>query len=175
MPMGDKSCLANRRRVCYNRLARRISTLVVCQLPKLKRRVRFPYPAPKKSHPVWGGFFLWQAGWESKRREHTKCAEENSPVDCFRRRGRVGGGSRRSDSRILLQTKNLVVSMAARFFLFCRFSIFVEIFKIVTLFVTLWNRELTCVALKNADHSSYHQRQFAYASKNKMSKNQKFD
>ena len=45
-----------------------------------------------------GGFFIWQAGWESKRREHTKCAEENRPVDCFRRRGRVGGNSRRSDS-----------------------------------------------------------------------------
>ena len=73
-------------------------SICTMQLPKLKRRVRFPYPAPNKETTPMGGFFIWQAGWESKRREHTKCAEENSPVDCFRRRGRVGGGSRRSDS-----------------------------------------------------------------------------
>ena len=34
--------------LCYNKFVRRISTLVVYQLPKLRRRVRFPYPALKK-------------------------------------------------------------------------------------------------------------------------------
>ena len=47
--------------LCYNKFVRRISTLVVYQLPKLRRRVRFPYPALKSCKTLLSyGFFIFR-------------------------------------------------------------------------------------------------------------------
>lgn len=51
-PVPTKKAVAKPPGVCYNQqvAVRRVSTSVVHRLPKPRRRVRFPYPAPKRNH-----------------------------------------------------------------------------------------------------------------------------
>ena len=54
IPYGTFTCIYNRLVLHYiPQLNCRISTSVVCRLPKPKRRVRFPYPAPSSSRTVY--------------------------------------------------------------------------------------------------------------------------
>ena len=45
---------------CYNSTVRRVGISVLQRLPKPLRRVRLPYPAPKRKTPVRVSFFLEQ-------------------------------------------------------------------------------------------------------------------
>ena len=58
----QKKAVAKPPGVCYNQqvTVRRVSTSVVHRLPKPRRRVRFPYPAPKRKTPLRVSFFLEQ-------------------------------------------------------------------------------------------------------------------
>ena len=60
---GSAKCasflLAFFQRLCYTTQARRVGISVLLQLPKLARRVRLPYPAPKGKAAQMGGFSFW--------------------------------------------------------------------------------------------------------------------
>ena len=61
IPYGTFTCIYNRLVLHYiPQLNCRISTSVVCRLPKPKRRVRFPYPAPRRRglHIVRDDFYF---------------------------------------------------------------------------------------------------------------------
>ena len=49
---AEKILLAKPARACYNNIVSGISSLVEHQLPKLRRRVRFPYPAPCQNNTM---------------------------------------------------------------------------------------------------------------------------
>ena len=67
----------------------RVSTSVVHRLPKPRRRVRFPYPAPKNKRRRMASLIFWSRTCGGNRNElrtsHTRKGVEagsNSPVDC---------------------------------------------------------------------------------------------
>ena len=94
MPAGEKSCASTEIAVakpaptCYNSNVRRVGISVLQRLPKPLRRVRLPYPAPKKVHDESRGLFLPSTRRSASRLDSDHLTAEvnsaycNSPLRC---------------------------------------------------------------------------------------------
>ena len=73
---------------CYNSTVRRVGISVLQRLPKPLRRVRLPYPAPKKVHDESRGLFLASTRRSASRLDsnyltaEVNSAYNNSPLRC---------------------------------------------------------------------------------------------
>ena len=120
--------------MCYNRKNRRVRISVIQRLPKPWRRVRLPYPAPKRRTTRWV-VFLFRGGRESNP---CKC---RCPVDIGRSPARRGSLLNLLDSRILLQP--IAPRLESWSYLFWPFTIIMIIFW--TFLFLCFREDFSCV------------------------------